>query len=284
LFKLFLHDALEQEPFYFVTEFYKDDVLTSKGALEVTEALAIFIKICETISYIHENNIVHRDLKPDNIVLHNGQPIIIDFGLCFNLENKLDSEDDNIDDNFRLTETVEQIGSRYYIPPELETGRLENVSIKSDSYTLGKILYFLLTGKNFARENYEDLATLLDSYQLNYITERILSKTVTVDVEARLTSAELTEEAKKIKKLISEGFYPGKIDSICRFCGEGNYELVQRGLLKTYIYPPRNPADNVLNSYYIETRSPSDKTIPFETIVCNSCGHMQFFKIESSDL
>ncbi|MBN3939536.1 MAG: protein kinase [Nostoc sp.] len=101
--------SLEEEPFYFVTEYYGDDVLSKKAPLEVTEALTIFIQICEIINYIHEKNIVHRDLKPDNIVLSNGQAIILDFGLCFNLNNDLDCDIDDMDDNFRMTETIEQI-------------------------------------------------------------------------------------------------------------------------------------------------------------------------------
>lgn len=276
--------SLEQEPFYFVTEYYGDDILTKKAPLEVTEALTIFIKICETISYIHDKNIVHRDLKPDNIVLNNAQPIILDFGLCFNLNDDLDCDINDIDEKFRITETIEQIGSRYYIPPELESGRLDRISKKSDSYTLGKILYFLLTGENFARESYADLATLLNDYQLNYITQRILSKTVTEDVDSRLNSAELTKEATKIKKLIKSGFHPNKVNSICRFCGEGLYELIQTGFLKTSVYPSPKNQNNPLNAYYPETRSATDASIPFEAIACNICGHLQIFKKNPSEL
>ncbi|WP_334983636.1 hypothetical protein [Nostoc sp.] len=181
-----------------------------------------------------------------------------------------------------MTETIEQIGSRYYIPPELENGRLNRISKNSDSYTLGKILYFLLTGKVFAREKYDDLANLLNDYQLNYITQRILSKTVIEDVESRLSSGEMREEAIKIKRLINGGFYPNKIDSICRFCGEGVYKLVQEGYLKTSVYAEK--AKNKLEPYQSQIRSTHDASIPFEAIACDVCGNMQFFKINASDL
>jgi serine/threonine protein kinase len=276
--------SLDQEPFYFVTEYYGDDILSKKAPLEVTEALTIFIKICETISYIHEKNIIHRDLKPDNIVLNNGQPIILDFGLCFNLNDDFDSDINDTDERLRITETIEQIGSRYYIPPELENGRLDQISKKSDSYTLGKILYFLLTVQVFAREEYPDLAKLLSDYQLNYVTQRILSKTLTVDVESRLTSAELTIEAIKIKKLIKGGFYPNKVNSVCRFCGEGVYEDFQKGFLKTSVYSPPINQRNPIDSYHAVMRSASDSAIPFESIACNLCGHLQFFKKNPSEL
>lgn len=276
--------SLDQEPFYFVTEYYEGETLSKKAPLEVTEALTIFIKICEIVSYIHEKNIVHRDLKPDNIILNNEQPVILDFGLCFNLNNNSGFNDDDINDNFRLTETIEQVGSRYYIPPELENGRLNKISKKSDSYTLGKILYFLLTDRVFARENYDDLSDLLNNYQLKYITQRILSKTVIEDVEARMNPGELAEEARKIKNLIKGGFYPNKVNSICRFCGEGIYELVQKGFLKTSVFPFERNKNNPLNTYYIETRSLNDASIPFEAIACNVCGNIQFFRKDSSDV
>ena len=277
--------SFEKEPYYFVTEYYGKNILTENAPFEILQSLTIFIKICETLSCLHENNIVHRDLKPDNIVLDDkGQPIILDFGLCFNLNNNLDLDTENeLNDSFRLTQTIEQIGSRYYIPPELENGRTDTISKKSDSYTLGKILYFLLTGKIFAREKYENLTALLNNSQLDYITQRILSKTVIEDVENRLTSAEIREEAIKIKRLISGGFYPNKIDSICRFCGEGIYKLVQAGNLKTSVYPERDKNNNLRTSN-IEVRSLHDASIPFEAIACNVCGNMQFFKINASDL
>jgi serine/threonine protein kinase len=278
--------CLDKEPYYFVTEYYGDNLLANNSQLEVIQALTIFIKICDGVSCIHENNIVHRDLKPDNIILDDKQePIILDFGLCFNLNNNSSHERDNdLDDTIRLTETLEQVGSRYYIPPELENGRTDGISKKSDSYTLGKILYFLLTGDFFSRENYNDLATLLDNPQLNYISQRILSKTVIEDVESRLTVPEIKEEAIKIKKLISRGFYPNKIGSICRFCGEGIYQPVQSGFLQTLVYPEK-PKDNSLYSYTgMNISSPNPHTIPFEAIACNSCGNMQFFKIDPKTL
>ncbi|MDF5734117.1 MULTISPECIES: serine/threonine-protein kinase [unclassified Nostoc] len=279
--------SFDKEPYYFVTEYYGNNILSKNAPMEVIPALINFIKICETVSYIHDNNIVHRDLKPDNIVLDDKeQPIILDFGLCFNFNLNLNSDtDDDLNDSFRLTQTIEQIGSRFYIPPELENGRTDKISKQSDSYTLGKILYFLLTGKTFSRENYDNLATLLNNSQLDYITGRILSKTVIENVESRLTSANIREEAIKIKRLISGGFYPNKIDSICRFCGEGIYKAVQSGLLKTSLYPEREP-NNKLASYYLQMteRSLFDSSIPFEAIACNVCGNMQFFIINQSDL
>ncbi|MBD2409475.1 serine/threonine protein kinase [Nostoc calcicola FACHB-3891] len=281
-----LDSSLEQEPYYFVTEYYGENILTKKAPFDVIKALTIFIKICESVSYIHENDIVHRDLKPDNIVLNNDEePIILDFGLGFKLgSSNLNEQDLTDDDSFRLTETMEQIGSRFYIPPELETGRIDQVNKKSDSYTLGKILHFLLTGKNFARERYEDLAKALNNPQLEYITQRILSKTVIEDVDSRLSALEIKEEAIKIKRLISGGFYPNKIGSICRFCGEGVYKSVLKGFLKVSRYDNReiekmeqhrqNPQPYTVRQIQAQAY---DTELPVEGLACDVCGHIQFF-------
>ena len=125
-----------KEPAFFVTKHYSGGVLTDHVPLPPLKALELFIQICDIIAYAHTRGVIHRDLKPDNIVLDEvGSPVVIDFGLCY-LE----------EDERRLTATMEQVGSRFYMAPELEAGRIEKVTDKTDSYGLGKILYFLLSG------------------------------------------------------------------------------------------------------------------------------------------
>ena len=158
---------------YFVTKQFSKHTLADLAPLAPLKALEIFVDICEPIVYAHSKGIVHRDLKPENIVFDDDKPVILDFGLCF-----FTDEEDN-----RLTATIEQIGSRYFIPPELERGKSENISEASDSYTLGKILYFSLTKKLIAREDFtgsNSLSVMLKNPQLDYITQRILEKSVRI--------------------------------------------------------------------------------------------------------
>ncbi len=248
-----LDKNLETEPYYFVTKYYEGHTLTNvvekDGPLEAIKALTVFIKICEPVVYAHKNGIVHRDLKPDNIILdqdHN--PIILDFGICY-----------FIDENNRFTQTMEQVGSRYYIAPELENGRTNQVTDAVDSYALGKILYFLLTGKIFARENYNDLnnlSTVCSNPQLDYITQRILAKSVVEQPSERSSVSELKEFAETVRRLIYEHFYPNKVGSRCRFCGEGTYESFRSDFLQ------------ISNNW----------SIGLEAISCNVCENIQFFK------
>ncbi|MEA5619069.1 serine/threonine-protein kinase [Cronbergia sp. UHCC 0137] len=258
-----LDTNLETEPYYFVTKYYEGNVLTKVAPLEPIKALTVFIDICNIVDYAHKKGIVHRDLKPDNIILdQDDNPIILDFGICYFID---------IDENNRFTETKEQVGSLYYIAPELENGRTDQVTDAVDSYALGKILYFLLTGTIFARENYNDsnnLSTVCKNPQLDYVTQRILAKSVVEEPNQRLTVSELKEVAETVRRLIYEHFYSGKVGSRCRFCGEGTYQKIDCDFLKTSCY------DQPIQS---GTNRANDSSIPCEAIRCNLCGNIQFF-------
>jgi serine/threonine-protein kinase len=254
--------ALDEKP-YFVTKQYSGPVLTALAPLQPLKALEIFIKICDAVAYAHSRGIVHRDLKPDNIILDaERNPVILDFGICY-----------FTDENDRLTETMEQVGSRFYIAPELEDGRSISVTYSVDSYALGKILYFLLTGKIFARENYtgsNDLSTLCKNSQLDYISQRILAKSVISNPEQRSSVKELQQEAITISRLLYEHFYPGKIGSQCRFCGEGIYQPITLNGLNVWNYIQSSP----------NTKSPNDFRLRCEAIACDACGNIQWFKVD----
>ncbi|MHC5937174.1 serine/threonine-protein kinase [Nostoc sp.] len=256
--------SLDPEP-YFVTKHYSGLTLTKVALLKPLDALALFTDICDTVAYAHKNGIVHRDLKPDNIILdQENNPVILDFGICY-----------FIDEDNRLTETMEQVGSRYYIAPELEGGRSEQVTLAVDSYALGKILYFLLTGKIFSRENYKDsnsLSSVCQNPQLDYITQRILDKSVVEQPNQRLSVAELKEESETVRRLIYEHFYPGKVGSCCRFCGEGFYELMPYTGLKAFTMIQQN---------HSLSRPSEDRYMNCEAISCNLCGNIQWFQVKT---
>lgn len=258
--------SLNNEKPYFVTKQYPGSTLSNLASapLPPVQALTIFIEICDVVAYAHSKGIVHRDLKPDNIILdENQKPVILDFGICY-----FEDEDN------RLTETMEQVGSRYFIAPELEQGRSLDVTAAVDSYSLGKILYFLLSSKLFAREAYTgsaSLSKLLNDPQLDYVTQRILDKSVVEDFNKRSSVPELKKEAETVRRLIYEHFYPGKAGSRCRFCGEGTYQPHYRtdyGGLRAYPRVQTTP----------NTTSPGEEFhMECEPIICNVCSNIQWF-------
>ena len=100
------------------------------------EAAALVQTLAHAISVAHSQSVVHRDLKPSNVLLTpGGHPKISDFGLA----KRLDVEADE-------TDTGEVIGTPSYMAPEQTYGKFGNVSLSSDIYSLGAILYEMITG------------------------------------------------------------------------------------------------------------------------------------------
>jgi serine/threonine-protein kinase len=99
---------------------------------------AVYLKtIAEAVQYAHSRGVLHRDLKPSNILIdENDQPRITDFGLAKRLEG-----------DASLTITGQVLGSPSFIPPEQAAGQKDAIGPASDVYSLGAILYHLLTGR-----------------------------------------------------------------------------------------------------------------------------------------
>jgi serine/threonine protein kinase len=143
--------------------------------------LDLFDQICEGVRHLHMAGVKHRDLKPDNILMFVRVPKISDLGLCL-----LESSD-------RLTETDEAVRPRKYGAPELADGRLSDVLPSVDVYSLGKILYFLLSGgKEFERENHRQRKNQLEVLTGDprfTIFESLLNRSITEHVHERYPDA-----------------------------------------------------------------------------------------------
>jgi eukaryotic-like serine/threonine-protein kinase len=125
---------------FFVMEYVAGEellVYCERKNLGINERLAIFRKICAAVSYAHQNLIVHRDLKPSNILItKDGEPKLLDFGISKILSDEEDA----------ATGTATALGmlTPKYASPEQFRG--ETVTTATDVYSLGVILYELLTG------------------------------------------------------------------------------------------------------------------------------------------
>ncbi|MFO0977067.1 MAG: protein kinase [Planctomycetaceae bacterium] len=111
--------------------------LTKEGPLIPTVAAQLTRRIAEAIAYAHEKGVIHRDLKPANVLVDStGEPRVTDFGLARRMES-----------DSGLTKTGSVIGTPSYMPPEQAAGRMHEVGILSDVYSIGAILYCLLSGR-----------------------------------------------------------------------------------------------------------------------------------------
>lgn len=108
-------------------------------------AISLFGQILDGVEAVHQVPAVHRDLKPANVILFGDIAKIADTGLAL------------LVDEPRITPTDEAVGPRFYMAPELEHGRNLNVDASADIYSLGKILYWLLSGGvHLPRERYHE--------------------------------------------------------------------------------------------------------------------------------
>jgi serine/threonine protein kinase len=152
----------------------------------VLEVLRDFRQVCRGVAYAHEYGVIHRDIKPANIFLReDGSLVVGDFGLCL-----LDEE------GVRVTATEEVVGSRFYTAPELADGRADQVRPSCDVYSLGKLLYWMLTGKIFDREKHREDewrfgrgSLPLPEYEL---VNQLLDRMIAVDPSQRHQSAAVT--------------------------------------------------------------------------------------------
>jgi serine/threonine-protein kinase len=128
---------------YLVMEFIDGIPITeycNQNNLKITERLKLFCEVCKAVQYAHQNLIIHRDLKPGNIlVTKNGIPKLLDFGIA-----KLIDED-LVDRNDGLTRTGVWHLTPEYASPEQIKG--EKITTASDIYSLGVLLYQILTGQ-----------------------------------------------------------------------------------------------------------------------------------------
>ncbi len=113
--------------------------------LPVPERLKLFIPVCHAVAHAHQKGVIHRDLKPSNVLvtLHDGQPVpkVIDFGVARAIHQKLT-------ERTLFTEFGQFIGTPEYMSPEqCEMSGLD-IDTRTDIYSLGALLYELLTGQN----------------------------------------------------------------------------------------------------------------------------------------
>jgi serine/threonine-protein kinase len=133
---------------YFAMEYVAGETLADRlkrGRLEIEEAARLSLEIARAVEYLHGQSVLHRDLKPSNILIdESGTPYVMDFGLA-----RIFGTDES-----QQTKTGAILGTPSYMAPEQAAGRVKEIGPRTDVYSLGAILYEMLTGvPPFKEEN-----------------------------------------------------------------------------------------------------------------------------------
>jgi serine/threonine protein kinase/tetratricopeptide (TPR) repeat protein len=195
---------------YFVMELVRGIKITDfcdEHNLSTTERLKLFIQICHAVQHAHQKGIIHRDLKPSNILVASDDivtvPKVIDFGIAKATQGRLT-------DRTLFTAFEQFIGTPAYMSPEQAELTMQDVDTRTDIYSLGVLLYELLTGK-----------TPFDAQQLLSSGLDAMRRTIR-EVEPVKPSTKLTHElvGDDVRGLHSKSAKPkseGQIrDSSCR--------------------------------------------------------------------
>jgi serine/threonine protein kinase/Flp pilus assembly protein TadD len=202
---------------YFVMDLVKGVPITDycdQNQLTTRERLGLFVSVCQAVQHAHQKGIIHRDIKPSNVLvtLHDGNALVkvIDFGIAKALGQQLT-------DKTLFTGFAQLIGTPLYMAPEQAALSNADVDTRSDIYSLGVLLYQLLTGATpfdkdrFKEVGYDEICRILREEE----PPRPSTRLSTLGQAAATVSTQRKSDPKQLSQL-----FRGELDWIVMKCLE----------------------------------------------------------------
>ena len=200
---------------YFVMELVRGIPITDfcdRNRFTVEERLNLFVTICNAVQHAHQKGIIHRDIKPSNVMvtLHDGMPVakVIDFGVAKATGQRLT-------DKTLFTAFAQMVGTPLYMSPEQAEMSGLDVDTRSDIYSLGVLLYELLTGTTpfdrvrMKEAGYDEFRRIIREEEPPRPSTRIS----TLGPAATLVSSQRKSDARKLRQSVR-----GELDWIVMKC------------------------------------------------------------------
>lgn len=267
LLKILDHDP---DAKWFVSEFHPKGTLSDNKDWftgDFTGALRAFRPLVEGVSELHKRGSVHRDIKPQNVFLASNDNLILgDFGLVFFSDEQ----------HTRVSQIFENVGSRDWMPPWAVRKRIEDVKPTFDVFSLGKLLWAMVSNEPFLPFWYFDraeynLEQIFPNAQSIKLANPLFKKCIVENEGDCLPDATtLLKEVDKVISMIDMNADLISDDSvrICKICGIGNYALIIN----------REPMDT--KNFGIDPKGMQS----FKIFICSHCGHAQLFSfVENQD-
>lgn len=213
---------------YYVMEFLEGGSLENRvnpkegeiRPMSEAEAINLMQPLLEAVEYLHSKNFMHCDIKPNNIVLHNNEPVLIDFGESLHFDN-----------NGHLTSPLSaNNGTPGYCPPEQYMG-IDNFEPTCDVYALGATFFFLVTGthpKHCKNIKKSDLIDGLQSHGVSEVFSDAIIHAMELNKQTRTPSvAALMQElgTRPMPDTLPIGYH--------LICGADDYEIIENGKIGT---------------------------------------------------
>jgi len=135
--------GVQEQQRYFTMEYIEGGTLNELTG-PTAHKLRVMVSICQALQHAHLHGVIHRDLKPTNVLIdQSGVPRVVDFGLATQVDNE----------QMKLTATGNFVGTPYYMSPEQVDSEVRDIDLRTDVFSLGVLLYELLTGSRPFQDN-----------------------------------------------------------------------------------------------------------------------------------